>query len=275
MARADTQTATRRAAPSTGVVTGAGTYVVRRGDTLSKIAARYGLSEEKLMELNNIRNRHFIYEGQILALADAARAAPPLEAEVTVDNVVAPSPSTPVIAAAEAAEPTTEREAEEIGPSLVPGTLSAASADPNDYSVHEDGTILVQAAETLGHYAEWLGLRASHLRQLNRMSYATPLVIGRPIKLDFSKVPREQFEAKRLEYHRQLQEAFFARYRIKGNEVHVIRRGESVWVLAQQRYNIPIWLLRQYNPDIDLGAVRPGTKLVIPLLEPVVAEPAA
>ena len=97
----------------------------------------------------------------------------------------------------------------------------------------------------------------------------------RPIKLDFSKVPREQFEAKRLEYHRQLQEAFFARYRIKGNEVHVIRRGESVWVLAQQRYNIPIWLLRQYNPDIDLGAVRPGTKLVIPLLEPVVAEPAA
>lgn len=275
VARADTQTATRRAAPSTGVVTGAGTYVVRRGDTLSKIAARYGLSEEKLMELNNIRNRHFIYEGQILALADAARAAPPLEAEVTVDNVVAPSPSTPVIAAAEAAEPTTEREAEEIGPSLVPGTLSAASADPNDYSVHEDGTILVQAAETLGHYAEWLGLRASHLRQLNRMSYATPLVIGRPIKLDFSKVPREQFEAKRLEYHRQLQEAFFARYRIKGNEVHVIRRGESVWVLAQQRYNIPIWLLRQYNPDIDLGAVRPGTKLVIPLLEPVVAEPAA
>ena len=39
-------------------------------------------------------------------------------------------------------------------------------------------------------------------------------------------------------------------------------------MIAQQRYNIPIWLLRQYNPDLDLGAIRPGTKLVIPLVEP-------
>ena len=34
-------------------------------------------------------------------------------------------------------------------------------ADPSDYSVATDGTIEVQAAETLGHYAEWLGIRAS------------------------------------------------------------------------------------------------------------------
>lgn len=275
VARTDRQPVKRAAVPSTGVVSGEQTYIVRRGDTLSKIAARHGLSEETLMELNNIRNRNFVYEGQVLALADAARAAPPMEAEVTVDNVVTSSSSTPVIAAAEAAEPTTEREAEQIGPALVPGTLSAASADPNDYSVHEDGTIRVQAAETLGHYAEWLGLRASQLRQLNRMSYATPVVIGRSLKLDFSKVSRDQFEAKRQEYHRQLQEAFFAQYRIKGNEMHVIRRGESIWVLAQQRYNIPIWLLRQYNPDVDFGSVRPGTKLVIPLLEATAVEPAA
>jgi membrane-bound lytic murein transglycosylase D len=46
-------------------------------------------------------------------------------------------------------------------------------------------------------------------------------------------------------------------------------------VLAQQRYNIPIWLLRQYNPDVDLGAVKPGTRLVIPTLEPVNASTGA
>ena len=58
---------------------------------------------------------------------------------------------------------------------------------------------------------------------------------------------------------------------------HVIRSGESIWVLAQQRYNIPIWLLRQYNPDLDLGSIRPGTKLVIPIVEStsVPADPAA
>ena len=92
-------------------------------------------------------------------------------------------------------------------------------------------------------------------------------MIGRKVKLDFSKVTPDQFEARRAEYHRALQEAFFTQFRIKGTSDHVIKRGESVWVLAQQRYNIPIWLLRQYNPDLDLGSLLPGARLVIPLVE--------
>jgi membrane-bound lytic murein transglycosylase D len=182
-----------------------------------------------------------------------------------VESAVPPPAET--VAVAEAEEPASEREAEAEGPSLVPGTQAAGSADPSDYTVRNDNTVEVQATETLGHYAEWLSVRASQLRQLNRMSFATPVVVGHRIKLDFSKVTRDQFEAQRTEYHRQLQEAFFAQYRIKGDETHVIKAGESVWVLAQQRYNVPIWLLRQYNPDVDLGALRPGTKLVIPLVE--------
>ena len=91
-------------------------------------------------------------------------------------------------------------------------------------------------------------------------------MIGRKVKLDFSRVTQDEFEAKRMEYHKQLQETFFTQYRINGDVTHVIRQGESVWVLAQQRYNVPIWLLRQYNPDIDLGSLRPGAKLIIPTL---------
>lgn len=257
--------------PPTGVV-GSERYVVRRGDTLSKIAKKHGLSEESLMDMNNIRNRQFIYEGQVLALAASARAKPPVEAEVPVATVAA---ATEPPGEAEAVEPESEREAEEIGPALVPGTQAAASADPSDYSV-KDNVILVQAAETLGHYAEWLDVRASQLRQLNRISFATPVVIGRKIKLDFSKVTPDQFEARRAEYHRALQEAFFTQFRINGTSDHVIKRGESVWVLAQQRYNIPIWLLRQYNPDLDLGSLQPGARLVIPLVEATgAAEPSA
>ena len=76
------------------------------------------------MELNNIRNRNFVYEGQVLALASSARAAPPVEAEVPVE-VVASAPAPEPAAVAEAAEPASEREAEEIGPTLVPGTQAA------------------------------------------------------------------------------------------------------------------------------------------------------
>lgn len=261
--------------PPTGVVGGEeNRYVVKRGDTLSKIASRHGMSEESLMELNEIRNRNFLYEGQVLALARSARAAPPVEAEVPVD-VVASAPVPEPAADTEAAEPTSEREAEEIGPALVAGTQAADSADPADYSVGDDDVVLVQAAETLGHYAEWLDVRASDLRRLNKMSFATPVIVGRKVKLSFAKVTHDQFEARRMEYHRQLQEAFFTQFRIKDTTTHVVKAGESIWVLAQQRYNIPIWLLRQYNPDLDLGDIRPGTKLVIPIVEPTApAEPA-
>ena len=257
--------------PPTGVIgPEQSRYVVKRGDTLGKIASRNGMSEEALMELNNLRNRNYVYEGQILALNASARAAAPVEAKVTVDNVV-PATAPENVRVAEAAEPESEREAEELGPTLVPGAESAMSADPSDYSVHAGNMVLVQAAETLGHYAEWLGVRASQLRQLNRMTYATPVIVGRKVKLDFSKITPEQFEAKRAVYHRQLQETFFTQFRISGNETHVIKPGESIWVLAQQRYNIPIWLLRQYNPDLDMGSVKPGTKLVIPTVEPTAA----
>jgi membrane-bound lytic murein transglycosylase D len=268
IAVAQIETPPPKPAPPTGVV-GAERYVVKRGDTLSKIASRNGLTEEQLMAINDIRNRNFVYEGQVLALAESARAAPPVEAAVPVESVAPPPAETATVAEAE--EPVSEHDAEAEGPSLVPGTQAAASADPSDYSVRQDNTIEVQATETLGHYAEWLNIRASQLRKVNRMSFATPVVVGHRIKLDFSKVTRDQFEAQRTEYHRQLQEAFFAQYRIKGDETHVIKSGESVWVLAQQRYNVPIWLLRQYNPDVDLGALRPGTKLVIPLVESTAA----
>lgn len=252
--------------PPTGVVGTENRYVVKRGDTLGKIASRHGLSEQSLMDLNNIRNRNFLYEGQVLALASSARAAPPVEAEVPVDVVASakvPEPAEDT----EAAEPVSEREAEEIGPALVAGTQAADSADPADYSVSDTDVVLVQAAETLGHYAEWLDVRASDLRRLNKMSFATPVVVGRKVKLSFAKVTHDQFEARRMEYHRQLQEAFFTQFRIKDTTTHVVKAGESIWVLAQQRYNIPIWLLRQYNPDLDLGDIRPGTKLVIPVVE--------
>ena len=59
--------------------------------------------------------------------------------------------------------------------------------------------------------------------------------------------------------------------RIVGSEVHVVRSGESLWVIAQQYNNVPIWLLRQYNPDIDFGDVRPRTQLVMPKIQAATA----
>lgn len=141
-------------------------------------------------------------------------------------------------------------------------------ADPSDYLVAEDGTIEVQAAETLGHYADWLGIPTQQLRTLNGMRYGDPLIIGRRIRLPVEPAGVDAFVARRLAHHRDLQEDFFKRYRVADTTPHELRSGESVWVLAQRRYNVPVWLLRQYNPDLDLSRVHPGMLIVFPKLEP-------
>ncbi len=242
-----------------------GRYIVRRGDTLSKIATRLGTDEAALMALNHISNRDFLYEGQALATNQASASVPQPEASVAVEAAVTAQNFEPP--PRESAEPVSKGEAEEASPTLLPGVQAAASADPSDYAVAKDGTIRVEAAETLGHYAEWLDVAATNIRKLNRMSKATPVVIGRRIRLDFARIDRQSFEAKRVAYHKELEEAFFAQFRIAGSDTHTVQRGESIWNLAQKRYNVPIWLLRQYNPDVDLGDVRPGAKLVIPRIE--------
>jgi membrane-bound lytic murein transglycosylase D len=142
-----------------------------------------------------------------------------------------------------------------------------APSDPSDYAVTPDQRITVHADETIGHYAEWLEVSASRLRQINGMRHQTPLVIGRQRKLDFSRVTPEVFEQRRLEYHRTLQEEFFDAYEVTSTTTHVLRRGETLWALSRQRYEIPMWLLVQYNPDLDFGSLTPGTTLVIPVVE--------
>jgi membrane-bound lytic murein transglycosylase D len=94
------------------------------------------------------------------------------------------------------------------------------------------------------------------------------VVIGNRLKLDFSKVSAQEFEQRRLEYHQSMQDEFFEAFQVTGTEQHKLEAGESLWFLAQRKYRVPVWLLRQYNPDLDFAALTPGAPLVVPLVEP-------
>jgi membrane-bound lytic murein transglycosylase D len=176
-------------------------------------------------------------------------------------------------APAQNAQPVNAAQAEELSPALGPSADTQQNADPTDYSVSKDNTIRVAAAETLGHYADWLRVSAGRLRQLNKMSFAKPVLIGHKIKLEFGRVSREEFETKRREYHAELQATYFAEHRIIGTEVYIVRRGDALWTVTQRFAQLPIWLLQQYNPDVDLADLHPGTQIVMPRVENVVGGP--
>ncbi len=269
-----------------------GLYHVRRGDSISKIAKRFGMTEGELIGANDLRNRNRIYAGQVLRvstavdkkLVEAVPAEPtrPLptkpadshpqalallspaqhtelepDARPPEEAIEVPDPDAEIVAQAAAAGD--EPDANEGDPTLL--------ADPSDYSVGADGTVEIQATETLGHYADWLGVRASRLRSLNHLRYGEPLPAHARLKLDFSNVTPEAFEAKRSAYHQSMQEEFFSLWEIEGVETHRMRRGDSIWVLTHRKFNVPLWLLRQYNPDVDFENLSAGTKITVPTLK--------
>jgi membrane-bound lytic murein transglycosylase D len=72
-----------------------------------------------------------------------------------------------------------------------------------------------------------------------------------------------------MRYQQQIQEDFFSVYHIEDVTEHVVRSGESLWILSQRRYNVPVWLLRQYNPGVDFDRVSPGTVVRFPTLRKI------
>jgi membrane-bound lytic murein transglycosylase D len=46
-----------------------------------------------------------------------------------------------------------------------------------------------------------------------------------------------------------------------------LQRGESLYVLTLRKYKVPVWLLRQYNPDLDFNRIQTGANIVFPQIE--------
>jgi membrane-bound lytic murein transglycosylase D len=282
-----------------------GSYVVRRGDSVARIANRFGVAVDDLLAANPIGNRNLIHPGQtllipgagaspqpdaVLAMAEREPAAIAVAASFPVDPGDAPSATELARADEPAVEETlaAEPEPSTLADNAVTGLEAATdvnaldaeqaelAADPSDYSV-AGNTIQVQALETLGHYADWLGIATQRLRDLNGMSFREAVVIGQKLTIDLRHVDAETFEQRRVAYQQAQQGAFFARNHIEGIENHVIKSGESLWILAGRTYKVPVWLLRQYNPDLDLDRVLPGTIVKFPKLRTLphdAAEPA-
>lgn len=256
---------------------------VARGDTLSQIADAYNTRVSTLVALNGLSSSHRIRAGQQIRLPAAgplpeqpavvAAAAPaPTPAPTPPSPTTAPTPPVAALADAPAIGPGPEVVEESPGAltdqlgDMIGSLQASLLSDPSDYTVADDKSIEVQPLETLGHYADWLGLRTQRLRDINGLAFRTPVDVGKRIELDFSKVNEEQFEHLRTQYHREQQDRFFRSHTITGVTEHVVRSGESVWILSLREYDVPVWLFRQYNPELDLHNVQRGTRLNFPVL---------
>ncbi len=262
-------------------------YQVESGDNLQSIARRFKTTVSELMELNDINNPHQIYVGQVIRirqepveLAQTTESAPlaskpEIQPQPSVSAPASPSGASQPPARTLPSEARTDQQrlettkTPEVRP--VPSTPSVSVTPSVEASAQRQtkpsfGKIIVQHEETLGHYADWLRVPTQVIRNLNNLRPNQDIQLGQEIKVVFSNVTEKEFQRKRMEYHRGIEEDFFASYTIEGVLVHKIKSGENIWYLCNQVYEIPYWLLQKYNPNRNLERLSAGDELIIPII---------
>ncbi len=129
-----------------------------------------------------------------------------------------------------------------------------------------DDYLIVFPNETLGHFADWLKIPLSYLRQINDLNRRSQIYQGQKIRLDFRRVSKDNFLAKRYKYHLEVLNGFLQQKEFVNCVEYKVAAGESVWEIANNRYKLPLELIRYFNIDSDFNKLFPGDVLRIPVL---------
>jgi membrane-bound lytic murein transglycosylase D len=127
--------------------------------------------------------------------------------------------------------------------------------------------IYVSVDETIGHYADWLGIPTYRIRQLNRMGARSDIRINKRLSIPADQATLEKFVKARLEYHMAIEEDFYSRYKVSDVKQRTIKRGETLWDICNGQDPLPLWLFKKYNSQLDIAVLMPGTGVWIPIIE--------
>ena len=254
-------------------------YQVEKGDTVGKIARMHRVPLDDLIMANSLGRRAVIYPGQNLRLpAPGEKTKQLASAENPPEHLVSSkstSPSPPKAEAVVAASlpPTaaamfeTKQPEPIINPTLVVGDLQIKQVTTRNGK--RTGVIQVVVEETIGHYADWLQVSAGEIRRLNGIRYGKHIRVDQRVKIPMDKISKERFEEKRFEYHEELVQDFFSAFRVDQVQTYHIRKGDNIWKLCNEIFEVPLWLFQTYNVGLDLGDLKMSQPVRIPVVEKI------
>lgn len=130
--------------------------------------------------------------------------------------------------------------------------------------------LTVSIDETIGHYANWLGISTSRIRKLNKMGRGSDIRMNKRLLIPVNKKDiLNQFNESRLEYHMAIEEDFYAQYKVSEVKQHLIQKRETLWNIFNSNDSentVPLWLFKKYNKQLDLNRLIPGTAIWIPVI---------
>jgi len=200
-------------------------HKVKRGETMSVIARKYGVSVSSMKSLNNIRNAHRIREGQMLIV--------PLQghhAEVTSSKPQYKTPTRKI-----------DKKALE--------RYAQRSAPPKG---HKRVVYTVRANDTLGEIAEDYKTSARRIRAWNDLSYRRFIYPGQKLVI---YVP-ESFDVPDMAVAAAPDKSNFQK------RTHVVRKGDTFYSISKA-YNVRLDELLAWNNRSSRSVIHPGDKIEV------------
>ncbi len=234
-------------------------HEVRKGDTAGGIARIHSVPLNELMMANGLNRRATIYIGQNLRIPVQGEVKALAKTEPTPQAEVAP----PLPDGPEAlAKPISEEPV--VNLAIVTSDLKIKKTFTQSNQLV--GVIRVAPEETLGHYADWLQIPTRKIRALNQFPYGKTISIDQKIKLPLTPKDLDRFAELRYEYHKEMEEDFFESFSIIGVDTYEIKDGDTIWLLCLNKLEIPLWLLKKYNPVMDFSKLKIRQTIKYPIV---------
>ena len=64
-----------------------------------------------------------------------------------------------------------------------------------------------------------------------------------------------------------IEEDFYGRYKVADVKQKTVKHGENLCDLCNGQDQLPLWLFKKYNKQLDLDKIMPGVAVWIPVIE--------
>jgi len=162
---------------------------------------------------------------------------------------------------------------------VVPSSASASSTPVVEELVEPEpapvATFRLRHGETLHYFAKWSGLPVEVIAEASGLDLAGNYAVGEEVVIPSTGVDIAAVEtAREAHWNRRIEGYLASRGGALGSDFHTVATGETAWSISRESNGIPVWLLASYNPDVSLDALRPGEKLLVPVLADIVVDAA-
>ena len=201
------------------------TYVVRKGDTLTKIAHRFHVSVLQLMQENQLKNKNKLRVGQVLAIPQGASSADPSPSGEIEPYRVAQGDTLSKIAKRFQISlfELQQMNCFDRNVTLSVGQMILVPKSSAHSSTGEDETYTVQKGDTLGKIAKKFGTTVAKLREQNHLKKDT-IYVGQKLYLSGAAPVREKSgntpsksDAAPIE-----------------GDTYTVQAGDSLWIIAKR-----------------------------------------